>query len=130
MSSVGGNDIFGSGGHRWEWRSPRTHEKVLVTTGTIGGVGIPTATGPCAVRITGVLKAASNAAMKTLRQAIETLCAERTPSAYVDDQGNTGTGLVLERFIPGKRVVAADLTGTVWLYYTVDGSERTGGPYA
>jgi len=128
MSSVGGNDIFGSGGHRWAWGSPRTHEKVLVTTGTIGGVGIPTATGPCPVRITGILKAASNAEMLTLRQAIEALCSERTPSAWVDDQGNTGTALVLERFVPGRREVAAS-GGAIWQRYTVEATERTGGPY-
>jgi len=127
--NVNGSDLFGSGGHTWSWGSPRVTEKVLGTAGTTGEAGIRTNVGSAPVRIAGVLKAANNAALTTIEAAIEQLKADRTVCAWEDDQGNSGSALVIVDYArQGSRLYAAD-GAQVWQRYACLAEERHGGPF-
>lgn len=125
--NVNGLDLFGSGGHRWAWGPPAVTEKKLGTAGTIGEAGIRTHVGSATVRVAGVLKAADNAALTALEQAIEQLAADRTACTWEDDIGNTGEAMVVVEYQrSGQRQYG---TGTVWQFYTVTAEERHAGPF-
>ena len=126
--NVGGSNIFGSGGHTWQWGSEAVNEKVLATAGTTGAVGMVTSVGGCPVKITGLLKADNAAALIALIQAIKTLTIHRTVCAWEDDLGQTGDALVLMDLTIHERVHGATTTDA-WARYTCTGDERQGGPY-
>ena len=127
-STINSLNLLGSGGHRWDWSSPEVFGKKLITAGCRGADYHRTAVGSARVVISGVLKAASDAALKALRAPIVALKLSRQAVAWTDDQGNSGSRLVITDFMPERRQYGPG--GVVWQRYVIIAEEADGGPDA
>ena len=118
--NVGGNPIFASGGHQWVWADQPIARKQIGTVAVEGVAQIVTAYGPISARIVGVggrpalliasgaNRAAADAAMDVLEEAILTLARTRAECAWEDDASHTGSRLVVEAYRrAGGRVYGA-----------------------
>jgi len=137
--NIGGNDLLSTGGHRWVW-SPRAQSaKVLATAGIDGAARNVIHNGPRGFTIAGaggepaILKASDNSramadlALAALEWVIEDLIAAGTPVAWEDDQGHTGTALVLTSYDrQGERLYGSGGL-IVWQMYVLRGVELLGG---
>ena len=138
--NVNGEDLFGSGGHVWVWGEPPQVDKVLRTPGIIGAMNIkllsgewPVAIrgrngGPALLRAGGATRADADAAMTALEDAIELLRETAAECTWEDDQGHTGSALVIKSFSrSGPRRYGREGTDwTCWQYYVCSMVELTG----
>jgi len=130
---------FSSGGHVWSWGEKIRARKVLHAPGVKGAAEIlihagerplviAGRDGAALLKATGETKAAADAAMGALESAIEALCDSGSEYPWEDDQGHTGTALVLHGYqrMGRRQYFAAGLV--VWQRYRVTGAELNGDP--
>ncbi|MFB3893217.1 MAG: hypothetical protein ACE15C_14470 [Phycisphaerae bacterium] len=128
--NIGGSNLFGSGGHVWHWRSAEVARKQFGTIGVDGDGSITLRAGSAVAVIEGrdgggaVLKvtgqanrAAADAAMDALENAIISLKQMGTENTWEDDCARTGSHLVIEDYQRmGGRLYSAD--GAIcWQFY-------------
>jgi len=139
--NVNGSDLFGSGGHVWRWAEPQRTRKLIGSAGLRGAWHDLVSAGGLPLTIEGldgrpaVLRAASAAsraladtAMDALESAIETLVAGGGEYAWEDDQGHSGSRLVLLSYRRAGRRLYAQQGGQwiCWQMYRAAGIELSG----
>jgi len=126
-----------SGGHRWQW-GPQVQAASRVGTMGVDGAWrmvhhngarpgrvAGNRGGPAIMQASGANQAAVDATLDGYVSAIETLRRAGTEVAWEDDQGRTGTALVVTRFLELRREYnAAGTEG--WLFYRLDVLEMNG----
>jgi hypothetical protein len=129
MSSIGGIDIS-SGGHVWIWSSPSVVRKDTVSAGVRGAYGMVTAVAPRRGVIAGrdggeaVLRAESDAALTSIEEAIEEAIRSGAELSWSDDQGRSGSALVLLEY--RRQGPRRHTASQVWQYYTLLFQEMNG----
>ena len=140
--NVNGSDLFGSGGHVWQWGEAPVDRKVLGSIGVVGEAAATLRVRSCPVTITGrtgspaILKATgadraeADAALDVLESAIRTLQRAGTQCSWEDDSARTGSALLIQdyRRQGGRKYSQTGGTWSVWQDYTVTAIELTGGP--
>lgn len=136
---INNQDLLGSGGHQWRWGEPVMVDKTLGTVAvrgasryithrgprpaTIAGKG----GGPALLKAVGANRAAADAAMTDIEDAIEDLVLSGSVVAWEDDCGHSGDRLVLTRYRrSGPRIYSADST-RCWQRYVLEVMDLTGG---
>jgi hypothetical protein len=130
--NVQGDDLFGSGGHAWQWERRNRAAKLITSVG-IDGAGrialgsherrcqiIGTHGSPAALLIgNGATKDLADTSLQIQIAAIEALADSGAAGAWQDDTGLSGTQLVVESFVPvGHRLYGCDgANWQAWLYY-------------
>ncbi len=110
---------FSSGNSTWNWESPRVAEKVLTAAGADGAFSFKVSGLPRRCKITGMLQAATIAALRTLEGVIEAYAEARTELAWEDDEGRSGSNLVVESYNRvGPRLYHSGGV-KVWQYFVV-----------
>jgi len=103
--NIGGPNPFSSGGHRWLWAAQPLAEKRIGVVGTEGEGRIVTHLGarPGVVRgilkATGETRAEADTALDVLEAVLEALKKSGDESAWEDDQGHTGSNLVVADYV-------------------------------
>jgi len=130
---VGGEDLFGSGGHRWAWAPRAVAAKTFGTVGVEGVGRMVLVVGPRAALVEGVLKAAgtsraaADADLTALEEAIEALAASGEAVPWEDDHGHAGETICVETFErAGPRQYGVGGT-SAWQFYRCRLLELTGG---
>ncbi len=129
---VNNKPLFASGGHVWQWEAEAIAPKTLRTVGTTGAarmvlnVGERAAViagrggGPAVLKASGSSRAAADAALSVLEDAITALRRSGQAVPWEDDQGHTGTLLVIDDYRPAGPRVYGQAGGTwfAWQFYT------------
>jgi hypothetical protein len=143
MSEHIGDITWGYGGHVWLWQGQQLAQKSVMTAGIIGAWSMVTAAGPRFAQIAGkegyailgaygyATKALADAAVNASEKLFEDLALSGQEVAWEDDQGHTGTALVVvayQRFGPRLYQACADgACWTVWQRCVVTVMENNGG---
>jgi hypothetical protein len=135
---------FASGGHVWVWQPRKRVDKRIIAAGTAGegrmvthlggkqaiicgrpgpgpgGGGSGVAGGPALLCASDANRAAADTAMNALESAIEALADSGAAYAYEDDQGHTGTHLVVldYRRVGPRQYGVMGSAHECWQYYT------------
>ena len=102
--NINGSDMLSSGGHQWMWQDIPRAEKVLATAGCKGVFSYVVSAGGRSGVIVGQLRgtggslAASHGALTTLEDALEALTLSGRQLGWEDDQGRSGSYLVVVRY--------------------------------
>jgi hypothetical protein len=129
---INNQDLLGSGGHTWVWEGPAVNRKTITSPGTRGGAGMVINVEPRPGRVQGAdgrpafLLGAPESALRASETAIETLYASGAAVAWEDDNGRSGSSLILTGYRPvGERITALG-GGEVWQMYYLDVLEMDG----
>ena len=137
---IGGDNLFGSGGHVWQWTPAAIADKTVGTISVRGAARMVMTIGPAMARIVGrdggpaLLKgsgASASLANDDLEGQIQDITDARESGeamAWTDDQGWTGKAIVVTGF---SRVgtIQQGYDGTTWSqwqYYTAELMELQG----
>jgi len=135
--NINGSDLLGSGGHVWRWGPKNITAKGINPAGIAGEFSMVTALGARSCTVTGkrgealltaagASKAAVDAALNALENAIIALETTGEECTWEDDQGRTGTALVITGYVKGAREYQQGATWAAWQHYTLGMKENDG----
>ena len=142
--NIGGDNLFGSGGHVWQWTPAAVADKTVGTISVRGAARMVMTIGPAFVRILGrdggpaLLKGTSEVSFSKANDDLEEQIFAITNArelgvavAWEDDQGWTGKAIVVTGFNRVGPIYQASDGGTPeifsqWQYYTAELMELQG----
>ena len=137
--NIGGSDLFGSGGHVWLWGAKGVSAKVVGSVGVAGVARFVLGTGgrpfqvvgkggPALLKASDSTKAAADAALNTLIDAIQNAVDTGTIYSWEDDASRTGDALMIASFQPAgpRRYGRTGGAWQAWQYYTCGGIDLLG----
>ncbi len=138
---INGYDLLSSGGHLWLWDGPQRTRKSVGSAGLVGEYSMVTAVGPRPGRIVGKggapalltasggSRGAADSAINAIENSFALLIATGAESHWEDDQGHSGSGLVLTAYQPAGPRSYGRSGGQweAWQEYTLSFEEMYGG---